>query len=481
MRETVSEEKSRGDVKKPNSSTKRSSPNKPTRKSRTRQKINDTTGENVLKTSALVQDDSGMFADDISAEVEFMDYTSQSVDNQNKAAAKKSVEYSSVSAKGKEASYPRGLFGTSSENSENSDDDDQHSVLSIQKKAIGSVCHLKSTGITVTDADLDLIEQKDIMDFTIPMNLFFLSLLIHSTDDCLICQPKANYRPLSISDIKDKDFINSMTQKGKDIAEEIYVLLYEVNDGKKSINEASKTLIYQSYTTDDTSIDLLPIQNKYATFPTDGSLRKLAKSLGITENIETTGGQLTCDIFSIISHHLKRMIDSLFVPSTRVHDKNKDWKVIAENYRSLRNKIQTSSNVRIAVVGGLHRSALATHVLGNYIIHNKSSRVSDAQLYQLHKGSPVFSRIAVHLMLPDTNTYLNDNLLARCRRFSETVNNRKLKAIFVPIRGQLYDLLKEKSTETIDQFRYLPGDLLGGTMVRLICKNTLFGFFTGCI
>ena len=75
------------------------------------------------------------------------------------------------------------------------------------------------------------------------------------------------------------------------------------------------------------------------------------------------------------------------------------------------------------------------------------------QLYQLHKESPIFSHIAVHFMLPDGDIQLDSRFLACCRKFSETVNNRKLKAVFVPIHGQLYDLLKEKSTESIDSLR----------------------------
>jgi hypothetical protein len=43
------------------------------------------------------------------------------------------------------------------------------------------------------------------------MNLVMLTLLVHSTPDCLVHQPAENNRTLRISDLRDKKIINAMT------------------------------------------------------------------------------------------------------------------------------------------------------------------------------------------------------------------------------------------------------------------------------
>jgi hypothetical protein len=124
-------------------------------------------------------------------------------------------------------------------------------------------------------------------DYTATMNLLQITLLTHYTKDCIICQPNANYRPLSLSNVMDADFIKSMQQKHKNITEEMYLFLYEVQI-KENITEVAQQQvdIYPTYKTDRNTDDLVPIANKYAIFPTDQSLIKLAEAFKIKIKIQ---------------------------------------------------------------------------------------------------------------------------------------------------------------------------------------------------
>ncbi len=42
-----------------------------------------------------------------------------------------------------------------------------------------------------------------------------------------------------------------------------------------------------------------------------------------------------------------------------------------ERYRKMRDMFQSAHPIRIAIMGGFHLTALATHLLGNWKVHNK--------------------------------------------------------------------------------------------------------------
>jgi hypothetical protein len=44
-----------------------------------------------------------------------------------------------------------------------------------------------------------------------------LTMLLHSTNECLLCQPKANYHALSMNDLKKETFLRAMTESGEDV------------------------------------------------------------------------------------------------------------------------------------------------------------------------------------------------------------------------------------------------------------------------
>jgi hypothetical protein len=132
------------------------------------------------------------------------------------------------------------------------------------------------------------------------------------------------------------------------------------------------------------------------------------------------------------------------------------------------------------MVGGLHRTALATLTLGNYIIQNDNSEISRMPLYDLDKSSSLNSGIAVHIILPGSKQDLDEKFMKQAQHYSETVNNRKHKALEVPISGQIYELLKFKSNSDLDNLKYLPTKLIDDTQVCKTFKKAAFSYFEDC-
>ena len=66
--------------------------------------------------------------------------------------------------------------------------------------------------------------------------------------------------------------------------------------------------------------------------------------------------------------------------------------------------------------------------------------------------------------------------MKQAKHCSETVNNRKHKALEVLISGQMYELLKFKSNPDLDKIRYLPAKLIDDVKVHKTFKKTMFIF-----
>jgi hypothetical protein len=80
-------------------------------------------------------------------------------------------------------------------------------------------------------------------------------------------------------------------------------------------------------------------------------------------------------------------------------------------------------------------------------------------------------------MLPRSGQHLDGTFMQKSRDFSESVNNRKFKAVKDTVCGQMYDLLKMRSDENINKLWYLPMDLLTGIFVCTTFIKTSFSFF----
>jgi hypothetical protein len=146
------------------------------------------------------------------------------------------------------------------------------------------------------------------------------------------------------------------------------------------------------------------------------------------------------------------------------------------SYLKIRKTFQSQHPIRIAIIGGLHRSALALHVLGNYKITNGILRTSSTSLYKLSVDSPINSGIALYVFSSNSRA-LDEGFLSVSRTFSEQVNDRRKKAIELMIAGQMWDLLKSKTTEDVDKHRYLPQELFGSKYVSVQIENCELSVF----
>jgi len=299
------------------------------------------------------------------------------------------------------------------------------------------------------------------------LSLFTLSLFLHETKECLINQPDANYRTLVINNLKKKSFQTAMTIDTNDITEEIYITVYEIAKyNNSSCISPSFPKIHATYSTQENTYERPEIPGLHAIDPTKEGLQKLIaackfpdkESYCFNDDIHTS----ITDIFSNIKLHQASMLEKVYLEDHSAVDQGTPTlhKNLYERYRKFRERFQKKHPIRIAIAGGLHRTALATHLLGNWHIHNAPPKIMESTPSKsITISSPLNKDIVIHILSPKgmgsgfTNVYLEE-----VRKISEDVNNRSYNQLKLTKSAQLFDLLVQTSNE-ITEKRFIPQQL----------------------
>jgi hypothetical protein len=102
----------------------------------------------------------------------------------------------------------------------------------------------------------------------------------------------------------------------------------------------------------------------------------MATSFGLTREYTTTSSVLVSEFFNDSLQHQQVLIDKIFEMIAKEYEDSEEMIVTAtatgihKRFLELHKQFQKQCKVRIAIIGGPHRTALAIHVLGNYYIGN---------------------------------------------------------------------------------------------------------------
>jgi hypothetical protein len=207
----------------------------------------------------------------------------------------------------------------------------------------------------------------------------------------------------------------------------------------------------------------------------------MAKAFNIKREYNTKSAALVSEIFNDIIGQQEYFMNKVFTTTVDYKGtKRTVWaKGVAKhaNYSQHRTEFQNNHPIRISILGGLHGTALALHILGNYPVQNSKPTPHVKPLYKLTEDSPITLAIAIHIF-SSNDQQLSDVFLSMSWTFSEQVIDRKIKGVEIMVAGQMWDLLKNKSTMEMNKLRFLPSDLLRTKMVSSdIDKNWFWVFF----
>jgi hypothetical protein len=127
-----------------------------------------------------------------------------------------------------------------------------------------------------------------------------------------------------------------------------------------------------------------------------------------------------------------------------------------ERYRKYHARFQATHPIRIVIVAGLHRTALATHLLGNWKSHNAPPIVmSTSPSEEVMKKSPLNFSISVHILSPQpSGANFSNDFLGELQKLSEDVNNQIYKQNKMTKSGQLFEILRN-TPDNITKLRFI--------------------------
>jgi len=247
--------------------------------------------------------------------------------------------------------------------------------------------------------------------------------------------------------------VNSITN----LTEEIYISIYEIAKTSNPLTTEEYPKIYPTHCLMEEEYEPASIPGFYAINPTEQGLKLLISACEFKGKGNYSSDNLSIfasQIFSDIAEHQREMMSKVFSDDLSVVHYNQ-----YERYRKYRTRFQARHPIRIAIVAGLHRTALATHLLGNWTIHNAPPRVmSTSPSEELTKKSPLNFSISVHILSPQpSGANFSNDFLGELRKLSEDVNNRTYKQNKMMKSGQLFDILRN-TPDNIAKLQFIPSE-----------------------
>jgi hypothetical protein len=126
-------------------------------------------------------------------------------------------------------------------------------------------------------------------------------------------------------------------------------------------------------------------------------------------------------------------------------------------YRQVVKKIK-SQPIRLAMIGGLHRCGLATHLLVNAYIRNAKPVFGRETLYTVTRQSSRNVDIRLHVIIPKQDT-LRNSFVRVCTEYSKNIQERKTESFTTTIKQQMFDLLSStvnsEKSQHVNNLRFI--------------------------
>jgi len=283
---------------------------------------------------------------------------------------------------------------------------------------------------------------------------------------------------LSLQDVKEKLIPAGLQIKGGDgigFEEQTYAIIYEVakisDPRTKDINGVP---IYCAYVTDSSSepAQLTSVKAIYPTRQGFFQLLNLIRSQELLDEFynndenwhendpylpeELIKKIFQLDVFSKMTHGKRNYFkgcDQLVTDRTYVNSAD------SSIYRSQKRIFQILSPIRIAMIGGLHRTAAACHLFSGITptpnsslplpkINKKSNAVN------ITKNMVINATTALTILVPKTPSY-NDNYINQTAAYSYRVDKRKTINLLPTFKSlSLMILDREKNKDITDEMKF---------------------------
>jgi hypothetical protein len=139
-------------------------------------------------------------------------------------------------------------------------------------------------------------------------------------------------------------------------------------------------------------------------------------------------------------------------------EKTSNTAQVQDAYRQVVKKTIKSQPIRLAMIGGLHRCGLATHLLANAYIRNAKPAFGIDTQYTITQQSSINVDIPLHVIVPKEDT-LRNSFVRVCAEYSKNIQGRKTQSFTTTIKQQIFDILSStvnsEKSQHVNNLRFL--------------------------
>jgi hypothetical protein len=110
-----------------------------------------------------------------------------------------------------------------------------------------------------------------------------------------------NHRPLYVSNMKSRDFLEKMQSKNHNFGEEMHATVYEVRKKTNNEDDTIAVPVYSAYVTSDDDPTGHELTEIVAVYPSVEGLKKLVSTVGLQMQVKDNKPQTIIEIFKQIA------------------------------------------------------------------------------------------------------------------------------------------------------------------------------------
>ena len=273
-----------------------------------------------------------------------------------------------------------------------------------------------------------------------------------------------------MSFLNNRDFLSKMQGKNNHFGEEMHALVNEVVVGKELEFDQymEEVKVYSTYTTDEEGTMGHEIPKPYAIYPTKEGLQKFADALQLTQKDESNN-KVEYVVHNNSPKEIHRLLLSWAINDRKIYyywrDKNGEKIKRKNNTAQIQNTYQKmikmtifQQPIHLAMIGGLHRCGLATHLLTNAYICNARPELQKDDEYTITQESSLNVDIPLHIIVPKEKT-LKNSFVRVCTEYSKNIQERKMQSFTTTIKQQMFDILSStinsEKSQHVNNLRFL--------------------------
>jgi hypothetical protein len=149
-------------------------------------------------------------------------------------------------------------------------------------------------------AKLDVFIMK-VVDVIIQIHMVKIALFLYGDKTTVVGQLLVNHRPLYVSNMKSRDFLDKMQSKSHDFGEEMHATVYEVRKKTNNEDDPIAVPVYSAHVTSDDDPTGHELTDIVAVYPSVEGLKRLVSTVGLQMQVKDNTPRTIIEIFKQIA------------------------------------------------------------------------------------------------------------------------------------------------------------------------------------